>query len=104
MLTWSCDPFVTQFEESEDAVPYTASSVNIPIDSPSELNVMTWNIRFGAGRIAWFGDSCGDRVILSENEVLGNLQSIRDFINIKNPDILLLQEVDVSSKRTGYLN
>ena len=104
MLTWSCDPFVTQFEESEDAVPYTASSVNIPIDSPSELNVMTWNIRFGAGRIPWFGDSCGDRVILSENEVLGNLQPIVDFINIKNPDILLLQEVDVSSKRTGYLN
>ena len=104
MLTWSCDPFVTQFEDSEDAVPYTASAVNIPIDSPSELNVMTWNIRFGAGRIPWFGDSCGDRVILSENEVLGNLQPIIDFINIKNPDILLLQEVDVSSKRTGYLD
>ena len=104
MLTWSCDPFVTQFEDSEDAVPYTASAVNIPIDSPSELNVMTCNIRFGAGRIPWFGDSCGDRVILSENEVLGNLQPIVDFINIKNPDILLLQEVDVSSKRTGYLD
>jgi endonuclease/exonuclease/phosphatase family metal-dependent hydrolase len=104
VLICSCDPFVTQFEESEDAVPYTASVVNIPIDSPSELNVITWNIRFGAGRIPWFGDSCGDRVILSENEVLGNLQPIVDFINIKNPDILLLQEVDVSSKRTGYLD
>jgi endonuclease/exonuclease/phosphatase family metal-dependent hydrolase len=104
MLVWSCDPFVTQFEGSEDAVYYTASSVNIPKDLPDFLNVMTWNIRFGAGRIPWFGDSCGDRVILSENEVMGNLQPIIDFINIVSPDILLLQEVDVSSKRTGYID
>mgnify|MGYP001987629043 CR=1 FL=1 len=103
-MIWSCDPFVTQFEDSEDAVHYTASSVNIPTDLPDSLNVMTWNIRFGAGRIPWFGDSCGDRVILSENEVMGNLQSIIDFISIENPDILLLQEVDVSSKRTVYLD
>jgi len=104
VFIWSCDPFVTQFEDREDAVHYTASSVNIPTDLPDSLNVMTWNIRFGAGRIPWFGDSCGDRVILSENEVMGNLQPIIDFINIKNPHILLLQEVDVSSKRTGYLD
>lgn len=104
VLTWSCDPFVTQFEENEDAIPYIASAINTPIDLPSELNIMTWNIRFGAGRIPWFGDSCGERVILSENEVLGNLQPIVNFIKINNPDILLLQEVDVSSKRTGYLD
>ena len=95
---------MTEFEESEDAISYTASVVNIPTDSPSELDVMTWNIRFGAGRLPWFGDSCGDRVILSENEVLDNLQPIIDFIKIEDPDILLLQEVDVSSKRTGYLD
>ena len=104
MFIWSCDPFVTQFEDSEEAVSYIASSVNIPAGLPDSLNVMTWNIRFGAGRIPWFGDSCGERVILSENEVMGNLQPIIDFINIENPDILLLQEVDVSSKRTGYLD
>lgn len=104
MFIWSCDPFVTQFEETEDAVFYTASSVVDPIETPKELNVMTWNIRFGAGRIPWFGDSCGERVILSANEVMGNLQPIIDFINFENPDILLLQEVDVSSKRTGYID
>ena len=104
MFIWSCEPFVTQFEDSEDAVHYTASSNTPASNDVSELKVMTWNIRFGAGRIPWFGDSCGDRVILSENEVMGNLQPIIDFINVKNPDILLLQEVDVSSKRTGYLN
>ena len=31
-------------------------------------------------------------------------RQIIDFINFENPDILLLQEVDVSSKRTGYID
>jgi endonuclease/exonuclease/phosphatase family metal-dependent hydrolase len=102
----SCDPFVTQFEDSEDAVPYIASTVNIPIDLPSELNVMTWNIRFGVGRLPWFGDSCGDNVIVQKSAVIDTLIKIATFINNldQNPDILLLQEVDVSSKRTGYVD
>ena len=65
---------------------------------------MTWNIRFGAGRIPWFGDACGNRVILSEDEVYGSLQLIADKINEVKPDVLLLQEVDLNSKRSGYID
>ncbi len=65
---------------------------------------MTWNIRFGAARIPWFGDSCGDRVLMTESETTGYLQKIASFINSTQPDILLLQEVDVSSKRSAYVN
>lgn len=65
---------------------------------------MTWNIRFGAGRIPWFGDACGDRVLLTEEEVLSSLQAIADKINLVKPDILLLQEVDLNSKRSAYIN
>ena len=104
LILCSCDAFVTQFENSEEPVYYVASSLNLDIENPVELKVMTWNIRFGAGRLPWFGDSCGERVILSESEVTPTLNKIRDFIQFENPDILLLQEVDVSSKRTGYLD
>lgn len=65
---------------------------------------MTWNIRFGAGRIPWFGDACGNRVILSEDEVYGSLRAIAGKINTVKPDILLLQEVDINSKRSGYID
>jgi len=63
----ACSPLVTEFAEVEEAVLYTAArSQNHP--AVDTLTVMTWNIRFGAGRqIPWFGDSCGDRVILTEN-------------------------------------
>lgn len=65
---------------------------------------MTWNIRFGVGRLPWFGDSCGDNVIVQKSAIIDTLIEIANFINGEDPDIILLQEVDVSSKRTGYLN
>ena len=106
LVLLSCEPLVTDFRDIEDAVLYESSSkTNVP-DSPPSLLVMTWNIRFGAARIPWFGDSCGDRVIMSEAEVLENLQAIvyfLDTVSVK-PDILLLQEVDVESKRSGYID
>ena len=106
LVLLSCEPLVTDFRDIEDAVLYESSSkTNVP-DSPPSLLVMTWNVRFGAARIPWFGDSCGDRVIMSEAEVLENLQAIvyfLDTVSVK-PDILLLQEVDVESKRSGYID
>ena len=106
LVLLSCEPLVTDFRDIEEAVLYESSSkTNVP-DSPSSLLVMTWNVRFGAARIPWFGDSCGNRVIMSEAEVLENLQAIvyfLDTISVK-PDILLLQEVDVESKRSGYID
>ncbi len=104
IFSLSCDPFVTQFEDVEDAVHYTASSITGAENSPAELKIMTWNIRFGAGRMPWFGDSCGENVIIQSSVVVDTLSKIANFINDQNPDVLLLQEVDVSSKRTGYID
>jgi endonuclease/exonuclease/phosphatase family metal-dependent hydrolase len=100
----SCEPLATSFDDTETATYYSAENiVNVP-DTFSVIRVMTWNIRFGAGRILWFGDACGDRVILSEEEVYTSLQLIADKINKLKPDILLLQEVDINSKRSGYID
>ena len=104
IILFSCRPLVTTFDDIQGAAYYIASSIsNIPkpIDT---LKVMTWNIRFGASRIPWFEDSCGDRVLMTEKETLGFLQQIKGFIEENKPDILLLQEVDVSSKRSAYIN
>ena len=104
LLFISCEPLVTTFDDKEDAVMYKSSSKQSSPDQVSRIRVMTWNIRFGAGRIPWFGDSCGDRVILSENEVKHNLQAIADFINTVQPDILFINEIDIESKRTAYID
>ncbi|MFQ6603975.1 MAG: endonuclease/exonuclease/phosphatase family protein [Fidelibacterota bacterium] len=97
----SCDPLVTEFGDIEDAIMYEAKTI---VDTPAKdtIDVMTWNIRFGAARMPWFGDACGDRVILSDDEVLTNLENIANYLTETDPDIVFLQEVDRESKRTAY--
>ena len=104
ILLYSCEPIATGFEDIENAQYYSAENIKFVPDTFTRLRIMTWNIRFGAGRIPWFGDACGNRVILSENEIYTSLQAIANKINLLKPDVLLLQEVDLKSKRSAYIN
>jgi endonuclease/exonuclease/phosphatase family metal-dependent hydrolase len=104
LLLTSCEPLATSFDTTEDAQYFYAKTATPVPDTFSVIRVMTWNIRFGAGRIPWFGDACGNRVILTEDEVYGSLQAIVVRINEIKPDVLLLQEVDLNSKRSCYID
>ena len=99
-----CESLVTRFEDVEDGVMYKAEQITTAPVSVDTLTVMTWNIRFAAGRMDWFGDCCGDRVDLTRSEVLTGLERIASFIETVQPDILFLEEVDVESKRTEYID
>ena len=101
---YSCERPATGFDDVEDAVFYTKDQVVAATQPDSAIQVMTWNIRFGIGRGEWFGDACGDKVVYSKTEILAKLQEIADRINQVKPDILLLQEVDMNSKRSAYVN
>ena len=103
ILLISCRPLVTSFDDVESAIYYEDASQE-SADFNDTLKVMTWNIRFGAGRIPFFGDSCGERVLMTQAETEGYLNSIVSYIDSTKPDILLLQEVDISSKRSAYVN
>lgn len=100
----SCEKPATSFNEVEDAIYYEkGQKVNAP--SPdSSVKVMTWNIRFGIGRGPWFGDACGYKVIYQADEIMANLRLIAGKINQEQPDILLLQEADIKSTRSAYIN
>lgn len=102
----SCDPFVSDFSQAGDAIMYEASDIpdSISVYDGGPIKVVTWNIRFGSGRFPFFGDSCGDDVIADQKHINTIMQQIADTLNMIDADIVLLQEVDVSSKRTGYLD
>ncbi len=104
ILLMACEPLVYTFDSVEEAVPYKAAELSAVPAQGDTLNIMTWNIRFGAGRLPWFGDACGERVILTREEVETNLERVAEKINEINPDILFLEEVDVQSKRTTYID
>ena len=73
LFLFSCDPLVTTFDDVEKAVLYEAKNISTASSPEGSLKVLTWNIRFGIGRLPFFGDSCGDRSIFTENEVLDAL-------------------------------
>jgi endonuclease/exonuclease/phosphatase family metal-dependent hydrolase len=99
-----CDPFHVQFDDVEPAVAYRASTTTAPADPDGELVVMTWNVKFAGGRIDFFVDCHGDRVLMTEGEVITHLRGLADYIAEVEPDVLLLQEVDVDSKRVAYVD
>ena len=49
---------------------------------------MTWNIRFGVARLDFALDACGDRVIISKNEVITGLEGIAKKIYDLNVDVI----------------
>ena len=101
---FSCRLPVTIFDDVENTISYISTIQSTNPTNIDSLHVMTWNIRYGAARIPWFEDSCGDRVHMSSSEVTSHLQNIIMFLNSDTIDILLLQEVDISSKRSAYID
>jgi endonuclease/exonuclease/phosphatase family metal-dependent hydrolase len=100
----SCELPATGFDDREDAVFYTKNPAVTAPEPDTSIQVMTWNIRYGMARGFWFGDACGDKVVYTKDEILKNMASITERINIVKPDILLLQEVDLNSLRSAYVD
>ncbi len=99
----SCDPFGTLFDDIEVADSYRAASIR-EVPEKSRLKVMTYNVKFGGGRLDFFFDCHGDEVLMSEDEVIGHLEGLAELIRAADPDLVFLQEVDVLSKRSAYVN
>ncbi len=97
-------PLADTFKEVEDGIYLEKKSMTNAPSPDSTVKVMTWNIRFGIGRGPWFGDACGYKVVYSESEVMANLNLIAQKINQLQPDIALLQEVDIQSTRSAYVD
>jgi len=104
LLACACDPFGTGFDDVEAARLYAAPGAT-PAPAPSgPLRVMDWNVKFGGGRIDFFFDCFGDRVLMTRGEVSANLEGLAAKIRQVNPDVLFLQEVDVNSKRSAFID
>ena len=70
------------------------------------IKIMTWNTGYGAlGETADFFMDGGKSVSSSDKEtVQENLEAISNQIKETDPDVVFLQEVDLDSKRSYYIN
>ncbi len=103
-LVGGCDPFDTTFADIEPAMTYKAKKLTDVPDTPSDVTVMDWNVKFGGGRIDFFFDCYGKRVLMTHDEVIHNLKGLAKKIRQVDPDVLTLEEVDVDSKRAAYVD
>ncbi len=102
-LLGSCDPLHTKLGD-EPARLYRARTLHPAPDPTGSVRVMNWNVKFGGARIDFFFDCYGDRVLMRRSEVIANLDALATAITTLRPDVLLLQEVDVGSKRSAFVD
>lgn len=75
------------------------------VSSGEQLTIYSWNIGYaGLGAGTDFFMDGGSRVNPTAEEVEQNLSAIKEFISKQPADAWLLQEIDVNSARTGYVN
>ena len=103
MLNIGCEPFAKSYPPTSNPKMYVADEYVSPTTNPDQVKVVTWNIRFGAGRLPWIIDSCGEKALADYDSVEIIMQKIADSLNAMEADIVLLQEVDIESKRSGFM-
>ena len=78
------------FESEEVAIFRADNFKEAPTPgTPAQLQIMTWNLKYGAGRIPFWFDCWGDRIQMSKEEVETNMAGIYGLINEVDPDILM---------------
>ncbi|MBO4439391.1 MAG: endonuclease/exonuclease/phosphatase family protein [Spirochaetaceae bacterium] len=82
------------------------SENSVYIEKNKELKIMSWNIGYcGLGKNEdFFMDGGKTSLPTSQKNVEKYKAGIKDGIKAENPDILILQEVDYKSKRSGKKN
>ena len=104
---WSlmaCEPLASSWVGEEVFPIDEAQTIVAGEENPQRLKVMTWNVKFGGGRINFYWDYWGDRVHMTPAEVNANMENINALIRQTEVDILLAQEVDRNSKRAAYVD
>ena len=97
---------ITEFKPKEREKVNVSGEGFFTLNPGDSFQVMSWNIGYGAlGDNADFFMDHGDMVqTASRDRINKNLNSIRNKIQDTKPQILFLQEVDISSKRARHVN
>lgn len=92
------------FPAAQERAP-VACPLDAPLLAPGEpVKVLVWNIQYGASREFNFFYDGGPTVSVPPITAERTTEAIGAYIAAQQPDIVLLQEVDRDSRRTGHLD
>ena len=93
---------VTEYRPAETETVIADHAVEAVFETGRPLTLVSWNCGYGAlGDNADFFMDGGSSVYPSDKYRVGsNLEGIRDKLSALNPDLIILQEVDINSSRS----
>lgn len=93
---------VAEYRPADSESLIADHAVDAVLETGTPLTIVTWNCGYGAlGDNADFFMDGGSSVYTADRERLdSNLAGIRDTLKSLNPDLLILQEVDINSSRS----
>jgi hypothetical protein len=99
------DPLISRTPDPiEDCNIVRGDSSSPLMKKGQPVKILSWNIQFCATRKHLFFYDRGKAVSVPMDDVTQTMKMVADVIIEANPDIVLLQEVDMNSKRTNYTN
>jgi endonuclease/exonuclease/phosphatase family metal-dependent hydrolase len=99
------DPLISRTPDPEEPCTVVQRGPTAELmEKGAPIKVMSWNLQFCAGRDHFFWYDGGKAVSVPISDVNKTMKIVADIISDCNPDIVLLQEVDMNSKRTCYIN
>ncbi len=103
----ACEPFYDAQDFTREDVPiFRAANYEAAGDlpTPATLRTAAWNIKYGAARIPFWFDCWGDQVAMDRATVEANLEAIAALVDEMQIDVLMLEEIEVNSRRSGYID
>lgn len=105
MTALACEPPAQSFGFDREPVPVLRAEVLTPAaPDPDALVVMAWNVKYGAKRANFWFDYWGDEVELPPEVVSQNLADLAALVREVDPDVLLVEEIEVGSRRSAYVD
>lgn len=89
---------------SRVAVPVTCDEAAPVLHRGERIRALVWNVQFAGGREHHFFYDGGTAVSVPADAVDRNLDRIAEVIARFDPDLVILQEVDRRSRRTGRID
>lgn len=90
-------------DDVEEVTPVCAPEAPpLPRDRP--LKVLVWNVQYAGSRAHWFFYDGGQDVHVPASVVPATLDRIAEVIRAADADLVLLQEIDRDSARTGRVD
>ncbi len=99
----ACEPLALSADDIADQQPrFIADQLSEVQPGVTDLRVMSWNVKYGAKRQPFWFDCWGDQVSIPADEVESNMESLYALIKEADPDILMVQEIELHSRRSAY--